>query len=521
MNARALLAISRELLRSQTMAALAEMPDIEIVGAVENSGDLLLAVDAGSDVDLVILDDQIGSLPFQALTRELLTRHPDLGVLLVTTEPTAAFFQAAMDAGARAVVEGPPSVDELAGRIPPILEWQRQVRAMTGHGLAGVHDAAGRLIAFTGAKGGVGTTTAALHTALLAVSSNPDRRICFIDLDLQQHGVRQLLDLHGRRTIADLVPVADSLTGRNLDEAVLVHQSGLRILLAPQQGEQGEDITGEIARQVLAGAKGHYDLVIADCGSVVTEAGAVGMEFADDIALVTTADVPSLRASYDKIEMLSRLQIAKNNDVRLLFNKVSSRNEVQPEFGRRITGADSYRVSLPEDWKRLEPVANSLSPLDLEDGPFRRAVIALGRELRLALGESRGTTRQQPVADDDEPGRTDRRRRRRGRRDDGQVTVEATVGLAVAMVIFLVLLQTALFAIGAVSARRAADAAALVGSRGGDLSAAEAAADDTTPPMFGVQVRTNDGREYEARLDVPVLLPFLKQDMTATGSATD
>jgi len=518
--ARTLMAISREDLRSQTMAALAEMQEIEILGTVENSGDLLLAVESGSDLDLVLIDDQIGSLPFQALTREVLTRHPDIGVILMTSEPTAAFFQAAMDAGARAVVEAPPSVDELSGRIPSILEWQRQVRAMSGYGLAGTHEAAGRLIAFTGAKGGVGTTTVALHAALLAVSANPDRRVCFIDLDLQQRGIRQLLDLNARRTIADLVTIADSLTGRNLDEAVLVHQTGLRILLAPQQGEQAEDITGDIARQVLAGAKGHYDLVIVDCGSVVTEAGAVGMEFADDIALVTTADVPSLRASYDKIEMLSRLQIAKNNDIRLLFNKVSSRNEVQPEFGRRITGADSFKVAIPEDWRRLEPVANSLSPLDLEDGPFRRSVIALGRELRLTLIERQSAGAVTSV-EDREPVRRTRRRSRRTPDDSGQVTIEAVVGLSVAMVIFLVLMQTALFAIGAVSARRAADAAALVGSRGGTISEAENAAEDRTPPMFGVSVRSNDGRRYEARLDVPTLLPFLAQDITATGSATD
>ncbi len=519
MIARTLLAISREVLRSQTMAALAEMHDVEVVGAAESSGDLLLALETGTDIDLVVIDDQIGSLPFQALTRELLSRHPDIGVVLVTTEPTAAFYQAAMDAGARAVVEGPPSVDELAGRIPPILEWQRQVRAMAGHGLAGGHDAAGRLIAFTGAKGGVGTSTVALHAALLAVSANPDRRVCLVDLDLQQRGVRQLLDLNGRRTIADLVSIADSLTGRNLDEAVLVHQTGLRILLAPQQGEQAEDITGEIARQVLAGAKGHYDLLIVDCGSVVTEASAVGMEFADEIALVTTADIPSLRAAYDKIEMLSRLQIAKNNDVRLLFNKVSSRNEVQPEFGRRITGADSYKVALAEDWRRLEPVANSLAPLDLEDGPFRRSVVALGRELRLTMSDQRAGRAAAAVEPDEDE--APRRRRRRRSRESGQVTVEATVGLAVAMVIFLVLMQTALFAIGAVSARRAADAAALVGSRGGDLSSAQSAAQSRVPGMFGVDVRTNDGRRYEARLDVPTLLPFLEQDITATGSATD
>ncbi len=531
MIARALLAISREDLRSQTMAALAEMQDVEVLGVVENSHDLLLAVDSGTEVDLVLLDDQIGSLPFLALTRELVGRRPDLGVLLITNDAQASFFQAAMDAGARAVLDSPPSVDELAVRIPTIIEWQRQVRGLGGSGLGG-QTAAGRLIAFTGAKGGVGTTSAALHTALLAASVSAGRRVCLIDLDLQQRGVRQLLDLNSRRTIVDLASVADSLTGRNLDEAVFVHQSGLRVLLAPLQGEQAEDITSEIARQVLAAAKAHFDLVIVDCGSVVSEASAVGMEFADDILLVTTSDVPSLRACHDKIEMLSRLQIAKSGEIALLFTKVSPRNEVQPEFGRRMTGAQTCRTTLPEDWRRLEPVANSLAPLELEDGPFRRAVVALGRELRLG-GETPAAAPAAATgglsADPGAPGTPGtgapapvrRGRRRRAREERGQVTIEAVVGIVVAMVIFLILVQTALYAIATVSSRRAADAAAIVGSRGGSQAEALAAADQRTPDLFRVHVTRFSDQEWEARLEVPSLLPFLDQDISATGAATD
>jgi pilus assembly protein CpaE len=521
--ARLVLAISREDLRSQTMASLAEMQDVEVLGVVENSNDLLLAVDSNAEIDLVLMDDQIGSLPYLALTRELVGRHPDLGVLLIAGDPDPAFYQSAMDAGARAVLESPPSVDELAGRIPAIIAWQRQVRGLSG-GL-GAQNAAGRLIAFTGSKGGVGTTTTALHAALLAASVSTARRVCLIDLDLQQRGVRQLLDLNSRRTIVDLASVADSLTGRNLDEAVFVHQSGLRVLLAPMQGEQGEDITGEIARQVLAAAKSHFDLVIVDCGSVVTEASAVGMEFADDILMVTTSDVPSLRACHDKIELLSRLQVAKSSEIALLFNKVSPRNEVQPEFGRRMTGAQTCRVTLPEDWRRLESVANALAPLELEDGPFRRAVIALGREIGLgdearprpeAVGGS-----SEPAGDTGAPAPVRRRRRRRSGKEAGQVTIEATVGIVVAMLIFLILMQTALYAIATVSSRRAADAAALVGSRGGTTAEALHAAEERTPGMFTVHVKRHTDEKWEARLEVPSLVPFLDQDISATGAAAD
>jgi pilus assembly protein CpaE len=303
-----------------------------------------------------------------------------------------------MDSGARAVVDSPPSVDELAARLPMIFEWQRQVRSLANLGVAATGDA-GRLIAFTGARGGAGTSTIALHVALLAAASGPERRVCLIDLDLQQRGLRQLVELPARRTISDLVTIADNLTGRNLDEATIVHRSGLRILMAPQQGEHAEDVDGQVARQILAAAKGHYDLVIADTGSVLSEAGAVGLEFADDLIMVTTPDVPSLRAAQDKLDLLGRLQVAKDGDSRLLFNKVSPRNEVQPEFGSRMATGGAMKASIPEDWRRLEPAANAMSPMEVEDGPFRRAIVALGRELRLAQPSPTTTAGPEPALD--------------------------------------------------------------------------------------------------------------------------
>ncbi len=538
MRARALLATGREDLRGQVMAALAELgEDIELLGVAESSGDLLLAVDATPDVDLVFIEESIGSLPYLALTREVLTRVPDVGVVLLVAEPSVTTLQAAMDSGARAVVDSPPSLDELSARLPMIFEWQRQVRSLAANlGVATAGDA-GRLIAFTGARGGAGTSTIALHIALLAAASGPERRVCLIDLDLQQRGLRQLIELPARRTISDLVTIADNLTGRNLDEATIVHRSGLRILMAPHQGEHAEDVDGQVARQILAAAKGHYDLVIVDAGSVLSEASAVGMEFADELIVVTTPDVPSLRSAQDKIDLLARLQIAKDGDGRLLFNKVSPRNEVQPEFGARMATGDSLKASIPEDWRRLEVAANAMSPMEVEDGPFRRAIIGLGRELRLAApagsssgtssGASSGSSSGNPsgtssgLGADGEDGRSSRlgRKRRDRRASRGQVTLEAVIGLTVAVIILLVLVQTAMMALGTVVGRRAADQAALVGSRGGSDAAAQAAARHRSPDIYRVDTRRLSQNRFKATVYAPSIVPWINRPTTATGTA--
>lgn len=528
MTSRVLLGIGQEELRTQTMATFAELgDDVDMLGVAETSSDLLMAVEATEDLDIVVVDDQIGSLPYLSVIRDIMSRAPDVAVLVMTSEPSVAMFQSVMDAGARAVIEAPPALDELQARLPGIVDWQRKLRSQMGGGLALGSEHSGRLIVFTGAKGGVGTSTIALHTALLAAVSNPERRICLMDLDLQQRGIRQLFDLTARRTIADLVTISDALTGRNLDEAVIVHRSGLRVLMAPKDGEQSDDISGPVARQIIGAAKGHYDLIIADAGSVVTEASAVAMEFADNLIMVATPDVSCIRAAQDKVDMLDRLQVAKPGDVHLLFNKVSPRNEVQPEFGARMTSAEPTATNFPDDWRRLEAASNAMSPLELEDGPFRRAVVALGRELRLALGAVQVETPIGPQAPDltkkgPEPKKKRGRSRKRKDNDDrGQVTIEALVGIVVAMLIAVFLIQTALLAIATVSSRRAADEAARMGTRGGTLSEAQQAAEDATPFFYDVDVSQVDDDTYQARLTAPVIVPWVDHEVTAQGSASD
>jgi hypothetical protein len=93
------------------------------------------------------------------------------------------------------------------------------------------------------------------------------------------------------------------------------------------------------------------------------------------------------------------------------------------------------------------------------------------------------------------------------------------VGLAVAMIILLVLLQTAMMALGTVVGRRAADEAALVGSRGGSAAEAQAAARHRSPDMYRVNTVRLSANRYKATVYPPSIVPWLNRPVTATGSA--
>jgi hypothetical protein len=91
--------------------------------------------------------------------------------------------------------------------------------------------------------------------------------------------------------------------------------------------------------------------------------------------------------------------------------------------------------------------------------------------------------------------------------------------MAVAMIILLVLLQTTMMALGTVVGRRAADQAALVGSRGGSAADAQAAARRRSPDIYRVQTRRISANRYQAIVRSPSIVPWLNRPVTATGTA--
>jgi pilus assembly protein CpaE len=399
-------------------ALLEESGEFRVLETAPTASDLIAAI-GRREVDAILIHDQLGPVPVLDLVRELVARYPHIGVVLIVREGTADVLTRAMEAGARGIVTLPLTLDELQARLSTAASWSRTVRRHLSGDLADLAVGAGAgvggtLVVVTGAKGGVGASTVAAHLALLTRTGGPQqRRVCLVDLDLQAGDVPQLLSLTYHRTITDLVEVSDELTARALEETLYVHPSGLRVLLAPAEGERAEDITGRVAKQVLGGLKARFDVVVVDCGTTVTEANAVAVEMADQVLVVATPDVLCLRAAKRLIKLWGRLQVRKDDDLMLVMNRTSKQNEVQPDLAQRVVGVPLARTTLPAAFRSLEPALNSGSPQLLDDGALQRSLIELGQEAGVV-----------PMR------RTSGRRGRRGGGGEaGQVAVE-TVGIS-------------------------------------------------------------------------------------------
>jgi pilus assembly protein CpaE len=366
---------------------LSQLPDAEPVAPVVDSTQLVdtLARLAAESVDelpeVVVVHERIGPVPALELVREVALRFPAVGVILVTSDAGPGLFQAAMDYGARGLVALPLSYEELASRVQAVAQWSVGVRRHLGSGGDVFTGVGGTAVTVSGAKGGVGTTLTAVQLALAAQASG--RATALVDMDLQTGDIASYLDVQFRRSVADLAAITD-ISPRVLADAVFRHDSGLALLLAPGEGERGEDVTDRAARQIVSALRARYDVVVIDCGAQLGGAGAAAVEMADTALLVTTPDVAAVRGAKRTVRMWDRLQIRKAEETTIVVNRHSRATEIQPPLIQKITGTHVARTAVPANFRELQGAVDSGRMHELDSkSTVKQALWGLAGELGL------------------------------------------------------------------------------------------------------------------------------------------
>src|SRR3954469_3292796 len=393
-SARLLIAVADDE-TARRAAAQAREAELEVVDIIADPDELRRAL-GRLDVDVLLLHDDLGAVPVLDLARELSAAFPEVGLILLAADDSPRLLRSAMQAGLRDVVALPLSLESFEASVRAASQWSRTMRdRVTGEESAS-GALGGQLVAVAGSKGGVGTTTVALHLGLAAARMAPGRPVCLVDFDLQKGDFRALVDTPYRRSIVDLVDVANEISVRHLQETLYTHKEGFRLLLAPEEGERAEDVDSAVARNVLSAVKARHALTVVDIGAVATEATAIAAEMASQVLIVTTPDVLALRGVRRMRELWKRLGVREDEDVRVLLNRASRRRGVQPDLARKVVGDTMAETTIPADFNALEAAVNTGSPARLEDGKLRGAFESLAAELDIVPTVEEGASPTEP-----------------------------------------------------------------------------------------------------------------------------
>lgn len=533
MNYRVLIGTPSAELEAGLVARFNELIDVEVVDAHRSSAELAEAVAEIPELDVVLVHQQIGPIPVFDTVRGLSQRHPQLAILVVSPTMDPETFTNAMEAGARGVVSQDIGLDELRNRVSGAGDWSRTLRrhleAAQLH--LPVTSGQGRIITLSGAKGGVGTTTSAVHLAITAAKNG--RVVCLVDLDLQTGDVPSFLDLKHRRSITDLIESGDDISAAMLSEALYVHPHGLHVLLAPEHGERGEDVSARAARKVLGALRSRYELVVVDCGSTMNEATAMAVELADTSVVTCTPDLPALRAAQRLMTMWERLQIREKAKVFSLLTRHSRKNEIQPEFAHKLLGTQVLKTPVPAAYRALEKAENTGDPLQVSDEGIRRSYTRLAAELEMLGDPGAGQNTDGPATRDMSgfimggSGDTPASGSARDHGDRGGGLVEFAVVVPFLLLALLLVWQVVLLGISAMYASHAAaEGARQAAVTPRDMDRIdEEARKRIRPPWneedtFSVRVdRREDGSYVQAVVMMPVVLPGTPSAWEIVGEA--
>jgi len=176
----------------------------------------------------------------------------------------------------------------------------------------------GRVHAYYGAKGGVGTTTIAINAAIALKEFG--RRVVLVDGNLQFGDHRVFLDLGlDRKSIVDLVsaPAMDADLVRSI---VQPHDSGVDLLLAPPSPEAADLVTAAHLHQILELLSGMYDYVIVDIDKRLEDRNLMVLDVADTIFAVMTADLSCLKNVRLLLETIGHLGYEQGK-LKLVLNR--------------------------------------------------------------------------------------------------------------------------------------------------------------------------------------------------------
>ena len=230
------------------------------------------------------------------------------------------------------------------------------------------------VVSVIGPSGGVGKTTIA--TNLAASFAEFGLKTCLVDLSLQFGDVGLFTNIKPTFTVYDLM-VNNSDFNPNMNLFIQHVNPNLFVLPAPVLPEQADYITRSMIAKMIKNLSVYFDVVVFDTPSIINDICLELFQLSQQIVLVTTKDLGSLKNSKLAIDILTKLHV--EDKLKLVLNKYDS-----PKF---VVENEAVRRMLAVDIISLVPHTNTITGNAINMGvPFiysypREAISDALREL--------------------------------------------------------------------------------------------------------------------------------------------
>jgi pilus assembly protein CpaE len=313
----------------------------------------------GTWPDLAVVDMRNGTLASVEAIERLRASWPSTSIFAVAASSEPDQILRAMRAGANEYLAWPIGVpgaslkDSFQTALKRTSDRHRPTRDAGRSGVT---------LSFFGAKGGAGTTTLAVNTAI-DIARLSKRPTLIIDLHQFVGEVSLFLGVRPRFTLIDAIDNLHRIDKEFLSELVVRHKSGLDILAGGDQIDRPGPSDAPAVEQLLQQLGRSYEFIIIDAGTVTTAVADVAVFAADTIFLVANPDIASVRNAHRIVDRFEHLGASRDR-LRVLLNRMSDQNQIGPKQIEATLG-HAIHMAFPSDYSIVSAAMNSGVPLAL------------------------------------------------------------------------------------------------------------------------------------------------------------
>jgi pilus assembly protein CpaE len=255
---------------------------------------------------LIINTHKVTQVIIDFIERIYITKQ-GCAIILIANELNIDEMSKVLEAGANKALCAPIDFKELSDSI--ILSFNREKTRISKNQAVDKTSFLSKVISVFGTKGGVGKTTLAVNLAVSLAKAR--KKLAILDLDLQFGDVGIFLDIDTADTIVELVQDNSDLDINTIKSYMVIHSTGINVLLAPKSPELAELVNSKSVEKIINTLKNYYDYIIIDNPPAFNDISLVALENSSAVLFVTNLDISSLkntRVSFDILSSLGMLE---------------------------------------------------------------------------------------------------------------------------------------------------------------------------------------------------------------------
>jgi len=305
---------------------------------------------------------------------DLQKRQPGLSVVLIVSMLDAKFMLEAMRAGIKECLPEPLSARALDEALRRLVVGEHRERA-------------GQMVAFVGAKGGVGTTTLAANVAT-AVTKAIASPALLVDLHVTRGDIAVFMGAEARFSVLDALENLHKVDESFLAGLVEKSATGVHVLASSTRSTPISAPAADV-RTLLDFATRRYKMTVIDVPR--SDLAALdSLDHASTIVLVTSQELSSVRAAAATAAMLRQRYGA--HKLKVVLNRYDKGGSVSSKDVARVIGEPIAHL-IPSDYRAACEAVNLGRPIVLDDGRLSKVL----RHVAVELAGVGKQTEQQPT----------------------------------------------------------------------------------------------------------------------------